>query len=136
MHLDIAVDTNGDITKEAMSELLSLLSNFPSKTVSINIDMIQSGRSNPLNKYYHTVIIHHQIIAIKDSWGYILDPLDMHLINLNTFFASFVFDADEFTYIKTPTSSTRNTNWTFMQALEHIRQYFFLHFSYSIPLPE
>jgi len=132
----IHVNSDGTISEADGLLLGKELWKYSGKSVAIHVGLALSGRSNAYNAYYHGVVVQHQIRAIFDLWGVMLSPADMHEINCNTWFCIWTYDAQTGEYKKERGSTTDHDNKSFGERLGHIRQYFYLHFQYEIPLPE
>ena len=105
---------------------------FEGKDVVVTVEKKKSKRSLSSNAYYWSGIINSEIDCIRENWGEVWSKEDVHNFNKIYFFGTEKVNEKTGEIFKVPKSSI-TTQSDFSEAIEKIKQFFFLQFNYVIP---
>lgn len=125
--------TDGVITKGRKS--LANLFKGLSGRFTISIEKTKRKRSDQSNKYYWSCVVEDERACIKEMWGEIWSKNDVHTFNKVYFFGEEKVNQLTGEVIKVPKSSITSQD-NFSEAIEKIKQFFFLQFNYRIREPK
>ncbi|TYP71517.1 hypothetical protein [Aquimarina intermedia] len=118
---------------------------FEGKDITLILQRIFKKRSNRQNNYYFGVIVEHWKNLLREEWGEILSPDEVHeFLKVNLSYEDL---ADEETGeimlnpitgnpIRKTKSTTKNSTWTQEEYHKACRDLAWNMFEYQIPLPD
>tara|TARA_R110002167_G_scaffold81296_6_gene222719 strand:+ start:6889 stop:7362 length:474 start_codon:yes stop_codon:yes gene_type:complete len=129
---------NRDIIQDAISQ-------FEGKEITILLKRFFKKRSDNQNRYYWGVLIEHWRNLLREEWGEILSPEEVHeFLKTNLNYEEFadpetgeiLFNEITGSPIRRPKSTKENTTFSQEEYHEAIRQLAFNMFGAEIPLPD
>lgn len=132
------ISKNMNLIEEAMQQ-------FEGKEVIISIRRFYKKRSNRQNRYYFGVLIEHWRNLLREEWGQILAPDEVHeFLKTNLNYEEFVdeetgevmINSSTGSPIRKPRSTKENTTISQEDYHEAIRQLAYEMFGVQIPLPD
>lgn len=135
---------NGKLTKNR-EQVLDAICQFEGKPVSIIVKRPFKQRSDKQNRYYWGVLIDHWKNLLREEWGEILAPDEVHeFLKTNLNYVEFVdeetgeimINSSTGSPIRKPKSTKENTTVSQEDYHEAIRQLAYEMFGAHIPLPD
>ncbi|SNA84062.1 hypothetical protein [Flavobacterium psychrophilum] len=130
---------------ENRNEIKQAIEGYEGKRITVTLERYYKKRSNEQNSYYWACIVEHWKNILREEWGEIYQPNEVHEFlksNLNfkevvdTETGEVALNPITNEVLRKPKSTTENSTFNQEEYHESCRQLAYSMFQYNIPLPE